>query len=280
MAIIGIIDNYVSRIAAEAGLWQFHATRTLMALPVLLAAGVIGFGKIWPRRPWAVGLRSLFVGSSMVLYFGSLGIMPIAQALAGLFSSPIWVLLIAVVVFRQRIGWIRVAALVTGFGGVLLVLQPDPAALGLSLALPLMSGFLYALGAHATRKLCAEEDPLSLLAANYIFLGSMGAIGLVVFAGQDGGFLDSGWRAPSATFLWLTALQAFGSLIGVYLLIRAYQMADTSIVAILEYSVMIFGPAYAWVALGQPLGSLSVLGLLILTGSAMLIVLRGRGLRR
>ena len=72
MAIIGLIDNFVFIIMREASLWQFHAFRTLLSLPLIWL--VARFLKLAtrPKRPWRVGLRSLVLAISMMLYFGSL----------------------------------------------------------------------------------------------------------------------------------------------------------------------------------------------------------------
>ena len=52
--------------------------------------------------------------------------MPIAQALDGLFTSPIFVLLILALLLKQHIGPWGIAAVLLGFAGILCVLQPDP----------------------------------------------------------------------------------------------------------------------------------------------------------
>ncbi|MDP5346899.1 MAG: EamA/RhaT family transporter, partial [Paracoccaceae bacterium] len=88
MLIIGFIDNYVAAIAAEIGLWQFQVMRTLLMFPMLLAMSWAGLGTLRPYSILRVGGRSAFAGIAMMCYFGALGFMPIAQALAGLFTSP------------------------------------------------------------------------------------------------------------------------------------------------------------------------------------------------
>ena len=56
-SVIAFTDNYVRVIARDAGLWQFHATRTAMAF-VILALVAVPFGlKLWPKRPKAVLAR-------------------------------------------------------------------------------------------------------------------------------------------------------------------------------------------------------------------------------
>ena len=125
MALIGLIDNLVILIAERAGLWQLHLLRSLMALPMILVISRAGGWLVSPKRLWAVALRSLLVSISMVFYFGSLAFLPVAQAAAGLFTAPIFVLLLSVVALRRRVGLVNAIAVGAGFLGILVVLRPD-----------------------------------------------------------------------------------------------------------------------------------------------------------
>ena len=49
MAIIGLIDNFVVRIAEYAGLWQFHFLRTVLALPMLVGIGLVLRSRLLPQ---------------------------------------------------------------------------------------------------------------------------------------------------------------------------------------------------------------------------------------
>jgi drug/metabolite transporter (DMT)-like permease len=283
MAIIGVIDNYIVRLAQEIGLWQFHFTRALMALPLVASLSVLGLGQIRPRRLWAVALRSLLVGLAMLFYFSALALMPIAQALAGLFTSPIFILLITTFGLRQSIGPWRVLAVAVGFCGILFVLQPDPQNFDWSILIPVAGGFFYALGAIATRSLCAGESTVALLAGMWLTLGLFGAIGLAVlfFVPMDvvpgpAGFVTRGWVWP----MWQAApwvlLQAVGSVAGVFLIIKAYQLGEPSQVSVFEYSVMIFGPLYAWVVLGQQIGPWQIAGVGLIAVAGGIIAIRSK----
>ena len=66
-------------------------------------------------------------------------------------------------------------------------------------------------------------------------------------------------------------LQAGGSTIAVFMLIKSYQIGEPSYVAVFEYSVMVFGPLFAWFAFGQTIGMLQMVGIgLIATAGALL----------
>ena len=58
------------------------------------------------------------------------------------------------------------------------------------------------------------------------------------------------------------------------LIFKAYQIGDASYVSIYEYSVFIFGPAFAWLLMDQPIAVLQALGILCITFAGLLIAFR------
>lgn len=281
MALIGVIDNLISLVADHIGLWQFHLSRAMLAVPLILLLSVAGLGTIKPNSFWRVAVRSMLLGVSMLCYFGALGIMPIAQALAGLFTSPIFILLITAFGMGQRIGFWRISAAVLGFTGTIVVLQPDLEAFDWAILLPVAGGFFYALSAIATRALCEGESTLSLLFGTMATLGIFGALGslwfwMVPVPFEAADFLTRGWVTDMTSVIWMIAAQAVVSVGGVFLIIRAYQIGEASYVSVFEYSVMIFGPLFAWVAFGQGLGPAQMVGIAMIAVAGAIIALRSR----
>jgi drug/metabolite transporter (DMT)-like permease len=282
--VIGFTDNYVRVIAAEAGLWQFHATRSAMAL-VLLALLAVPLGlRLRPVRPLAVVGRSAIHGCAMLIYFGSLAFLPVAQVAAGLFTAPIFVLLISRFAFGHPIGPVRILAVAMGFVGVLLVLGPSAMG-GASAAalLPILSGAMYAMGNIATREWCAEESAETLLAGFFVALGVLGLIGLgalwlVPLAGPEGasGFIQRGWVWPSGVFLFWTFVQAAGSLLAVGMMIRAYQIADASRVSVFEYVILPASALWGWLIWTEVLTPTAIAGMFLIAAAGAVIALRAR----
>lgn len=283
MAAIGLIDNFVVVIAERHGLWQFHAVRTAMALPVIWLIARAGFGSLRPVSWRALAARSFFISAAMVLYFGALAFMPIAEVAAGLFTAPIWVLVISVAFLGRRVGPVRSLAALAGFAGVVMVLKPDAGGLSPVAVVPLLAGMLYAVGGILTREWCARESSLALLAGNFLALGLWGCLAIAVLGafpqpvpeGPDG-FVLRAWAAPDAGFLGWVAVQAVGSLAGVWLLIRGYQLADTSFVSVFEFSFLIFASAWAWVLRGELPDAWAAAGIALIIASGATIALRGR----
>ena len=281
MMVIGCIDNFIALIARDAGLWQFQILRAAMGLPLVVLASVVGFGTLWALRLWAVALRSFFVAFAMLFYFGSLAFMPLAQALAGLFTSPIFILLITAFILREPVGPARIWAVFIGFIGILLVLDSDWSTLSWISFLPVVGGLFYAMGAVATRQLCEGESTLSMLAMLFLIQAIIGALALAVlgqfeFTVPEGaaGFIQRGWVWPVTAALPFILLQAVGSVLGVGLIIRAYQIGTASYVAIYEYSVFISGPFFAWMLFGQTVTALQTGGIFLIAAAGIVIALR------
>ncbi|MEM9032075.1 MAG: DMT family transporter [Pseudomonadota bacterium] len=283
MAVIGLVDNFVVIIAETHGLWQFHILRTSFALPMIWVISRVGVGTLRPVSWRATAWRSGFVSASMVLYFGCLAFLPIAEVAAGLFTSPIWVLLISVMLFGRRIGLVRISASLVGFLGVVLVLKPDAGGLTLVSVVPVIAGLLYAVSSVMTREYCAGEGTLVLLAGSFLGLAAWGVIAMAALwiaplPTPDGaaGFVTRLWTPLDLRFLSWVAVQAVGALVGVSLLIRAYQLAETSFVSVFEFSFLVFASFWAFVLRGEGLDPLAAIGIAMIIGSGATIALRGR----
>ena len=274
MAAIGFIDNFVWVIAAEVSVWQFHLVRSAVALPALALAATLGL-RLRPNRPGRVALRAAVQGAAMLLYFASLGFLPIAQVGAGLFTAPLFVLLLAALLFRERIGPRRLAAVAAGFAGVLLILRPDPATMGAEALMPLAAGALYGLSNLLTREWCADEPVGALLAAFFAALGLIGAAGCLVLALHPAAgpatFLTAPWATPSALALGWIAAQAFGSLAAFGLVTRGYQFAAASTLSVFEYSFLISASLWAFVLRGETLDAAGALGIALIIASGIIV---------
>ena len=290
--IIGFTDNFVRVIADEAGLWQFHLTRSVMALTILgLVAVPLGL-RIRPVNLGAVVARSLIHGLAMVIYFGALGFLPVALAAAGLFTAPIFVLLISRLAYGEVIGTVGILAVITGFAGAVLVLGPEAwsgvwsgvwSGASLAALLPVVAGAFYAMGNIATRKWCPQESAETLLAGFFLALGGFGLIGTLLLWAYPmtpslgmAAFLQRGPVWPGSDFWFWTFVQASGSLLGVGLMVRAYQLADATRVSVFEYVILPASALWTWVLWGEGLTGLAIAGMGLIVLAGLMIALGPR----
>lgn len=282
--VIGYTDNYIRVIAQDHGLWQFHVTRSAIAC-VLVGLAAVPFGlRLRPLNWSAVIKRSLIHGMAMVFYFGSLAFLPVAQVAAALFTAPIFVLLISRFAYGERIGPFRILAVTIGFAGVLLVLGLKGADdIGLATVLPVGAGALYAMGNIATRRWCTGESAEVLTTGFFVALGLIGLVGLAVLwianpavpEGGDG-FVLRGAVAPTGEFLFWTFVQAAGSLIGVGMMVKAYQIAEASRVAVFEYVILPISALWTWVLWGDVLPMRAIAGIVLIVAAGLLIAVSSR----
>ncbi len=278
MAALGLTDNFVPYITGRGSLWQFHMLRGVLAVALLAAIAAFGFGVLRPRRVVAVLGRSMFTAGAMLIYFGCLALMPIGVVVAGLFTAPLFVLLISVLFQGKRVGPVRWIAVVIGFVGAVLVIRPDPAALDLVSFLPIVAGMLYAIGAVTTRAWCEGEGTLALSAGFFGMLAVFGAIGLLLLptGGPVGpaGFPLRGWVPLDAAMLFWITVQAVGSLIGIGLIFRGYQLGEAGHVAVFEYSLLVFASFWAWVLWDQTVAPTALIGMALIAVAGGIIALR------
>ncbi|MEM7472609.1 MAG: DMT family transporter [Pseudomonadota bacterium] len=283
MALLGFIDNFVKLIAADIGLWQFHFARSLMVLGALVPLALFLGWRVRPVRPGAVAFRSFFVATAMIFYFAAVAVLPIAQVGAGLFTAPIFVLIISALFYGMPVGRWRVFAVGLGFAGVLLLLRPATGSLEAMSFVPVVAGLFYGYGAVCTRIYCEEESTATLVMGFFAVLGLWGGAGLLYFwttgLATDpsvDGFFGSGWQPWSQNPLFWTVAQGVVSLLGLGCITRAYQIADASRVAVFEYAFLISAGFWAYILWGEAPDALGFLGIGLIVTAGVVIILRSR----
>jgi drug/metabolite transporter (DMT)-like permease len=281
MFVLGLSDNFLQIISPDVGLAQFHLFRSAIALALLTGVAWFTGASLWPIRPAWVLARSLFTAGAMVIYFGCLALMPIGIVVAGLFTSPIFVLGITAMIQRRRVGPWRILAVLIGFAGTLLVIQPDPGAIEPLRLLPVLGGLLYAIGAVATRAWCEGESTFALSAGFFAMLFAMGVAALTAIAasghvappGADG-FPLRAWVPLTGVVMFWIAIQALSALVGISLIFRGYQMGEASHVAVFEYSLLVFASIWAFVLWDQVVGPTALTGMTLIAVSGTIIAWR------
>ena len=285
ISIFGFSDNLTMLVSDDVGVGQFHFSRSLFAVFMVALLGKLLGLSIIPKLWKPVLVRTFFMVVAIFLYFSVLPMIPIAEAGAGLFTSPIFVLLFSVIFLKERIGWRRISAVITGSCGVLLVLRPGGEGFSLYHLLPVLSGASYALGSIITFRHLSDESPLAILMSFIVAIGLCGGIfatGLTVFPVSEelitqAPFLYKGWQAVDSQFwIWMGVIAA-GACLALSMMTRAYQIAQTSYAAIYEYAYLISVGIFSWAFWGVIPGMLSIAGIGLIIFAGILIVLAQQG---
>ncbi|HZG44747.1 MAG TPA: DMT family transporter [Allosphingosinicella sp.] len=136
-------------VKSMAGLWPGSAMAALRYL--MGAAGLAVLVRAWHGReafvfpkPWVQLGRGLAVGTATATFFLSLRVMPLADATAIVFTSPIWTLILSFLFLRERPKAAVLVSIVLATLGVLLILRPNVLAFGWEAMLPLVAALAMA----------------------------------------------------------------------------------------------------------------------------------------
>jgi len=220
ISIFGFSDNLTLLVSDQVSVGQFHFSRSLIAMFMVFGLGKVFGLSVMPKYWKPILIRTFFMVTSMLLYFGVMPMMPIAEAGAGLFTSPIFVLIFSTIFFKEHIGWRKVFAVIIGSCGVLLVLQPGANGFTFYQIMPMMAGACYALGSIITYHYLREESSLAILMS---FIVSIGLCGFVITTlltyfpvapdlVEQAPFLFQGWQSVDGSFwLWMFIIAALAS---------------------------------------------------------------------
>ena len=247
--------------------------QTFTVLPVLL--WIEGPAALRVRHPFLQFLRGALLGVGAAAYFAALRFMPLADATAIFFVEPMIVTLLSALILGETIGWRRIAAVLVGFLGALIVIQPNFAAFGVAAALPVLTAACIALYLILSRRLSRTASPLAMLF--YAGVGGMAVIACAVLAGDRLAIDDLRFGWPDGSVAWLLILGAccLGT-VGHLMFIEAYRLAPASVLAPFGYMEIVSAVFLGFVMFGAFPGGEKWLGIAIIVGSGVFIYWRER----
>ena len=235
-----------------------------MFIPILLLvwrAGGPGVLRVvdWPGQ----AARAATVIGASFFFVAGLRYLPLADTTALAFAGPLFVTALAPAVLGERVGWRRWAAVLVGFVGVLVMVEPTGAGLNWFALLPIGAAISGAFRDLLTRRLSRTESSLSILV---VTTACVTLSGLAT--------LPFGWRLPGATDMALIAVT--GLLLGAahYLVIEALRVSAAATVVPFKYSSLLWAVllgAFVW---GEFPGRQMLAGAALIVASGLYILHR------
>jgi drug/metabolite transporter (DMT)-like permease len=268
MAILPMID-VIAKFLGEAGVpilqivWSRMVFGAVLALPFAVHAG--GKAALLPDRPLFHLFRSALLITATFTFFLSLTYLPIADALAIFFVQPLVLTALSPIVLGERVGPRRWAAVFVGFVGMLIIIRPGLVALNPGSLLALAAGTSLALYMLATRRI-AGRAPAMVTTFHTSLMGAVLASAFVGFV----------WQTPTPTEWAMFAALGVIASVGHYLIVRAYDHAEASLLAPLAYTEMVMATALGWWFFDDLPDRWTILGVSILIACAIYIAMRER----
>lgn len=248
----------------------FRAFFALIPLFVLASRTVGARAVVRTDRPLLHIVRGAVGATGMFLNFAALKLLPLADVTAFGFVQPIFAVILAALVLKETIGPYRGAAVVTGFAGVLLMIEPHGgvfaiAGHGLSggASLALLGAFCSAFVVIYIRQMSATEKSETIVFWFMSFCAVVGALTMIW------------WRVPLtfAQTAWLIAAGIFGGF-GQIAMTFSYRYAEPSLLAPFDYIAMIWAAAFGFLIFDEVPALLVIVGAAVVTGAGAFIAWR------
>ncbi len=248
--------------------WARYGVQAVAML--LWFAPSMGRGLLRTRRlPLQIGRGVILVGSSL-FFFTALRFLPLAEATALSYLTPMLVVLLSTLLLRERLLGRRIAFVLVGVAGMLLVVRPGTEVFQPAALLVLGSASLHALFQIFTRKLAGEDIRVTLFYP---------AIVGTVLTTAALPWMDGPVRGSWADAALIVAAGLLGTL-GHFMFIRAFQHAPASALTPFTYLQLVWATLIGWAAFGRYPDGLALVGMAVIAGSGLVVALhehrRGR----
>jgi len=271
-AIAKYMSTYHAMSPAQVSFYRFFF-QMVMTVPILVAMS--GADAFRARRPWMNLLRGVLHAAATLLFFTAVKYMPLADAFAIYFVEPFMLTAMSALFLGEKVGWRRWSAIVIGFGGAMIVIQPSFALFGLTSLLPVACAFLFALYLFLNRAIGDADPPLTM--QTLAGVGGTVFMGVALVIGDRMGSVDFQMALPDSGFT-LALLVVLGVLSGYghLLVVQAFRLAPLSVLAPFQYFEIISATILGFLLFGEFPTASKWLGVAIIVGSGLFIIWRER----
>ncbi len=265
-----VMDALAKWLSARYSIVQiifFRSVFSLIPLAVLLFRQ--GIAPLRTQRLLGHVGRALVGLSALYVFFLSVKLMPIADVYAISFAAPLFVTALSVLILGEHVGVRRWAAVLVGFVGVMVMLEPGTDVFQPLALLPLLGALLYAFVVIIIRALGRTESSAALV---FYFLMTAGIV--------SGVLLPFVWVTPDlAGFALLVCIGIVGGCAQISMTV-AFRSAEVSLVVPFEYSAMLWAVLIGYFVWGDVPAARLWIGVAIVVASALYIALRELRLAR
>ncbi len=222
-------------------------------------------------RPWLHVFRALLSAVEVVCFYWAIVELPLAGGTTIYLAGPIYVTALSAIFLREDVGWRRWLAVLAGFGGVVVALQPSGLSFTIYTAVSVAGSVMYAISLVITRRL--RGTPTTLLVGVQVvpllLITTVSAWPL-----QHPTSLIGGWIMPTPTDAAILALVGVLSLTGYWCINRGLQLAPASVITPFNYASIVWATALGYLVFHEIPTPAMLTGAAIIVAAGLYIVLR------
>lgn len=220
------------------------------------------------ERPRLQIVRIVLSTFEVAAFFLATAYLPLADVITYYLACPIFVTAGSAIFLREPVGWRRWSAVVVGFCGVLIALQPSAQSVTWPAVIALCGSAAFAALMLITRSLRAAPD---------VVLASTQFLGTLAFGAVTAPF---GWLTPSPRDASLFALGGLVSVAALLCVNRALKLAPASVVVPYQYTMIVWAVMLGYAVFGDVPSAATIVGVAIIIAAGLYIFLRENKLGR
>ncbi|MBI2253509.1 MAG: DMT family transporter [Proteobacteria bacterium] len=236
-----------------------------MLLTLPFALRLVGPKGLLPDPPVMHTCRGLFLCGATFFFFWGLKFLPIADTLAIFFVQPLIITMLSPVVLGEKVGIRRWMAVIIGFIGTLIIIRPGFQEFNPGMVLALLAGLCLAIYMLLTRKMSGRSHAMVTTFHTNVAGAVLMSVAVIFF-----------WEMPTPEQWLLFALMAAIATFGHFLIVKAYDHAEASLLAPFAYAEMIMAVVAGWYFFGDFPDRWTFVGVGILIACALYISYRER----
>jgi len=284
MMVFSVQDGIMKYIFNFVSLYEVYLIRTLVSFGLILIFLKVKKEKIVfkSQYPLLTFCRVILFFFGFSSFYISLTVLPLGFATALFFVTPFLITIFAHFFLKEEIGIRRWSAVVVGFIGVYITLNPDFNNFNYLSLLPILCAFCYSLSMIIIKK-TSEKDSVYTQTFTFYF-GAIIFSTIFYFLIGDGQYNTSDHPASQFIFReWFVDLESsilfmattgLTATVAFLLLFTAYSIASPAVVSPFEYSILLWSPLIGWIYFNEIPSLNTVIGILIIVSSGIYIFMR------
>ncbi|MDP6341890.1 MAG: DMT family transporter [Alphaproteobacteria bacterium] len=228
-----------------------------------------GRGVLRTRKFHLHAIRGCIQVFAMLMFFYALSISPLAKLSAVSFSAPLFATIGAIVFLGERIRARRIAALVIGFAGAMIIIRPGMVALDLGAMLVLASSAIWACAMLIIKVLTRTDSAVTITTYQSLFLAPFTAVAALFF-----------WQWPTWELLGLFVVMGACGTLGHLAMAEAFKHAETTAILPFDFVRLIWASAIGYVVFAEVPEVWTWVGGSVIFASTTYIAFREARLRR
>ena len=284
MMVFSVQDGIMKYIFNFVSLYEVYLIRTLVSFGLILIFLKLKKEKIVfkTQYPLLTFCRVILFFFGFSSFYISLTVLPLGFATALFFVTPFLITIFAHFFLKEEIGIRRWSAVVVGFIGVYITLNPDFNNFNYLSLLPILCAFCYSLSMIIIKK-TSEKDSVYTQTFTFYF-GAIIFSTIFYFLIGDGQYNTSDHPASQFIFReWFVDLESsilfmvatgLTATVAFLLLFTAYSIASPAVVSPFEYSILLWSPLIGWIYFNEIPSLNTVIGILIIVSSGIYIFMR------